>query len=278
MSTAYLTCTGTESTELRAQARPQVHRPARVRRVRARPSTAGRSGPCPCQLARRVARAVRAAAGRRRVRARSTTSTPRPTAIDERTAAVIVEPDPGRGRHPGALRRLPAGLRRLAPRRPARCSSSTRSRAAWAAPGAGSPTSTGASSPTSSRWPRRWAAACRSAPSLSSARDLRHLRRPAAVAPDDAGRQPGRVRGGHRGVRHHRARRSGGEVGRARRVPARAARVRADAVPRAAHRHPRPRPVVRVRAVGARAVGRGRHAGARCARRLGARTPRAPCA
>ena len=109
--------------------------------------------------------------------------------------------EPGHGR---VLPGRPAALRR------ARASSSwsTRCRPASGAPGRGSATSTSASCPTSSRWPRRSATACRSAPAGRKtevaggvrARRPRHdLRRPAAGhrrRPRRARRDGGRGRAG----------------------------------------------------------------------------------
>ena len=79
----------------------------------------------------------------------------------DRLAAVVIEPDPGRGRFRRAgagvpRRRSPTGARRTG------CSSSpTRSRAASPAPATCSPATTRASCPTSSRPPRGSPAACR---------------------------------------------------------------------------------------------------------------------
>ena len=88
----------------------------------------------------------------------------------------------GRRRHRRGVRRTDPGRGRRRPRRrpgssprrarsatpPARCWSSTRCRAASAAPGTGSPARPRASAPTSSRWPRASAAGCRSAPASAS--------------------------------------------------------------------------------------------------------------
>ena len=76
--------------------------------------------------------------------------------------------DPGRGRggHPAAG--LPGRRPGRSPPRAARCWCSTRCRPASAAPAPGSPSSGPASCPTWSRWPRAWAAACRSAPASAS--------------------------------------------------------------------------------------------------------------
>ena len=69
--------------------------------------------------------------------------------------------DPGRGRLRRPGRGLPARHRRLVPRRPARCSSPTRSRPASAGPATGSPARPRAWSPTWSPPPRASPAGCR---------------------------------------------------------------------------------------------------------------------
>ena len=68
---------------------------------------------------------------------------------------------------------------------PARCWSSTRCSRASAAPASGSPASPPGWFPTSSRWPRGWAAGCRSGPASASARP-RDCSRPARTAAPSA--------------------------------------------------------------------------------------------
>ena len=134
--------------------RQELH-PGAVRAVRAR------------RPVRAVRRRGRAARGRRR-----------PDCAGGVPGAV-----PGRGRRGAAA--APATCARPArpATRPARCWCSTRSRAASAGPAPGSPTGTRASCRTCSRWPRGWAAGCRSAPASAWARAA-----PAAAAATTAAR------------------------------------------------------------------------------------------
>ena len=97
-------------------------------------------------------RAVRALRGRRRAGRRRC-----PT----QTAMVLLEPMLGEGGVLPAPAGYLAAAAAAAARAPARCSPSTRCRPAWAAPAPGSCTRPTACSPTSSPWPRRWAAGCR---------------------------------------------------------------------------------------------------------------------
>ena len=151
---------------------------------------------------------------RPRPRAPSTSSTSRsaPTNL----AAVVIEPDPGRGRlhrarPPASCPRSPRGA---APT--ASSSSPTRCRPASPAPATCSRATTRASSPTSSSPPRASPAACRSrrvtgrAEMMDAAarrRPRRHLRRQpgrlrrrARRHRDDRGRRPGRPRPRDRGL------------------------------------------------------------------------------
>ena len=89
-------------------------------------------------------------------------------AVDDETAAVVLEPIQGENGIVVPPADYLAGPGRSATRT-ARCSGSTRCRPAWAAPAAGWCTSTKASGPTSSRWPRVWATDSRSAPVSRSA-------------------------------------------------------------------------------------------------------------
>ena len=85
------------------------------------------------------------------------------SALDERVAAVMLEPVQGEGGREPRRARVPARRAPSSATSARRCSSSTRCRPDSAAPAGGSVSSTAASGPTSSRWPRRSATACRSA-------------------------------------------------------------------------------------------------------------------
>ena len=91
-------------------------------------------------------------------------------AVDDDTAAVFLEPIMGESGVVVPPGRLPGCGPRDHRHATARCWFSTRCRPGWAAPERFSPISTTASPPTSSRWPRVSAAACRSAPAWRPAR------------------------------------------------------------------------------------------------------------
>ena len=84
------------------------------------------------------------------------------TAPPDEVAAIFVEPIQGEGGYHRAAAGLPAARCERCATSTASCWSSTKCRAAWAAPARCSPSSTGASSRTSSAWRRGSPAACRS--------------------------------------------------------------------------------------------------------------------
>ena len=105
--------------------------------------------------------AVRAAAGRCRARAvrRHRRAGRRRR---RRDSGRVPRADHGGGRRRRPARRLPAWPHARSPPSTGRCWCSTRCRPGWAAPERFSHTSTTGSRRTSSRWPRGWAAGCRS--------------------------------------------------------------------------------------------------------------------
>ena len=113
----------------------------------------------PARQARAVPAAARGLPPRRLGRPRRARARPRP---DGRRRAARA--GAGRGRREPGHRRVLPGRAPAVRRAGHRCSWSTRCRPASAAPAGGSASSTSASSPTSSPWPRRSATACPSAP------------------------------------------------------------------------------------------------------------------
>ena len=119
-------------------------------------------------------------------------------AVDDQTAAVLVEPIQGEAGVvvPPATTCPPRSGSRTST---ARCSGSTRSRPASAAPAPGSPTSNpisspGRWSPTSSPSPRAWPAASRSAPASPPAARASSSTRATTAPPSAATRSPPRRR------------------------------------------------------------------------------------
>ena len=109
-------------------------------------------------------------------------------AVDDTVAAVILETTLGEGGRRRPARGLPRGGPRGLRRASARCSSSTRCRAASVAPAPGSPRRPKGCVPTSSPWPRDSAAACRSVPASGSDRRVRSSRRATTARPSAATR------------------------------------------------------------------------------------------
>ena len=141
-----------------ATAARAVPRGQRVRLVPRPHPRHARTPPASRRSRRRSSRCPRASA-----RSRSTTSTRSRRRSTTAVARGAARAGAGRGRREPGDARVPRTACAGCATSARRCSSSTRCRPASAAPAAGSGSSTPASGPTSSPWPRRSATACRSA-------------------------------------------------------------------------------------------------------------------